>query len=44
MPLKQKLNVKSLGEKCNFLKDLENGVSNKEVAEIHGVLESTISM
>ena len=37
MSVKRKLNTKSLGEKCNALKDLENGMSNKEVAEKYGV-------
>ena len=31
MSVKRKLNVESLGEKCQVLKDLESGLSNKEV-------------
>ena len=30
---KWKLNVKSLGKNCQVLKDLESGLSNKEVAK-----------
>ena len=37
MSVKRKVNTKSLGEKCNVLKDLESGMSNKEVAEKYGV-------
>ena len=43
MSVKRKLNTKSLGEKCNALKDLESGMSNKEVAEKCGVPKNTIS-
>ena len=43
MSVKRKLNTKSLGEKCNALKDLESGMSNKEVAEKYGVPKNTIS-
>ena len=32
MSVKQKLNVQRLGEKCQALKNLESGLSNKEVA------------
>ena len=35
--VKQKLNIKSLGEKCEALRDLEKGLSNKDVAEKYGV-------
>ena len=43
MSVKRKLTTKSLGEKCNALKDLENGMSNKEVPEKYGVPKNTIS-
>ena len=33
MLVERKLNVKSLGEKCQALKDLESGLPNKEVAK-----------
>ena len=32
MSVKRKLNVKNLNEKCKALRDLESGLSNKEVA------------
>ena len=35
--VKQKLSVKSLGEKCQALRDLEKSLSNKDVAEKYGV-------
>ena len=43
MSVKRKLNTKRLGEKCNALKDLESGMSNKEVAEKYDVPKNTIS-
>ena len=43
MSVKRKLNTKSLGEKCDALKDLESGMSNKEVAEKYDVPKNTIS-
>ena len=33
MSVKRKLNVKNLNEKCKALRDLESGLSNKEVAQ-----------
>ena len=41
--VKQKLSVKSLGEKCQALRDLEKGLCNKDVAEKYGVPRNTIS-
>ena len=41
--VKQKLSVKSLGEKCQALRDLEKGFSNKDVAAKYGVPRNTIS-
>ena len=43
MLVKRKLNIKSLGDKYQTLKDLESGLSNKEVAKKYGVPENTIS-
>ena len=37
MSVKRKLNVKNLNEKCKALRDLESGLSNKEVAAKYGV-------
>ena len=34
---------KSLAEKCKALKDLENGLSNKDVATKYGVPQNTVS-
>ena len=42
-PVKRTLNNKSLVEKCKALKDLENGMTNKEVAVKYGVPKSTVS-
>ena len=43
-PVKRKLTNKSLGKKCKALKDLENGLSNKDVATRNGVLtQHTVS-
>ena len=41
--VKPKLSIKSLGEKCQILRELEKGLSNKDVAEKYGVLRNTIS-
>ena len=41
--VKRKLTVKSLGKKCQALRDLEKGLSNKDVAERYGVPRNTIS-
>lgn len=44
MPLvKRKLTNKSIIEKCKALKDLETGMSNKEVAKKYGVPKNTLS-
>ena len=42
-PVKAKLTNKSLAEKCKALKDLGNGLSNKNVATKHGVPRNTAS-
>ena len=42
-PVKRKLTNKSLAEKCKALKDLENGLSNKDVATKYGVPQNTVS-
>ena len=42
-PVKRKLANESLAEKCKALKDLENGLSNKDVATKYGVPQKTIS-
>ena len=43
MAIKRKLAVKTLAEKCQALRDLENGISNKNVAEKYGEPKSTVS-
>ena len=43
MAVKRKLAVKTLAEKCQALRDLENGISNKNVAEKYGVAKNTVS-
>ena len=43
MAVKRKLAVKTLAEKCQALRDLENGISNKNVAEKYGVPNNTVS-
>ena len=40
---KRKLSVKGLGGKCQALRDLEKGLSNKDVAEKYGAPRNTIS-
>ena len=42
MAVKRKLAVKTLAEKCQALRDLKNGISNKNVAEKHGVPKNTV--
>ena len=42
-PVKRKLKNKSLAEKCNALKGLENGMSNKDVTAKCGVPRNTVS-
>ena len=41
--VKRQLSVKSLGEKFQALRELEKGLSNKDVAEKYGVPKNTIS-
>ena len=41
--VKRQLSVKSLGEKCQALRELEKGLPNKDVAEKYGVPRNTIS-
>ena len=43
MSVKRKLNVKKLNEKCKALRDLESGLSNKEVAAKYGVPKNAVS-
>ena len=43
MAVKRKLAVETLAEKCQALRDLENGISNKNVAEKYGVPKNTVS-
>ena len=43
MTVKRNLSVKTLAEKCQALRDLENGISNKNVAEKYGVPKKTVS-
>ena len=40
---KRKYNHKTLREKCQVLKDLEKGMSNKDVAAKYGVTKNTLS-
>ena len=41
--VKRKLAVKTLAEKCQALRDLENGISNRNVAEKYGMPKNTVS-
>ena len=41
--VKRQLSVKSLGEKCQALRQPEKRLSNKDVAEKYGVPKNTIS-
>ena len=43
MAVKRKLAVKTLAEKYQALRDLENSISNKNVAEKYGVPKNTVS-
>ena len=43
VPVQRKLTNKSLAEKCKALKDLENGMSNKDIAAKYGVQRNTVS-
>ena len=40
---KRKYNYKTLREKCQALKDLEKGMSNKDVTAEYGVPKKTLS-
>ena len=42
MPFKRKLTNKSLAEKFKVFKDLENGMSNEDVAAKYGVPQNTV--
>ena len=42
-PVKRKLTNKSFFEKCKALKDLENGMSHKDVAAKYGVPRNLVS-
>ena len=43
VPIKQRLNNKPVGVKCKALKDLEKGMTNKDVAAKYGVPKNTLS-
>ena len=43
MPVKGKLNAKTLLEKCDILSHIEKGMTNKEAADKFGVPKNTIS-
>ena len=43
MAVKRKLAAKILTEKYQALRDLENGISNKNITEKYGVLKNTVS-
>ena len=43
MSVKRRFVVKSLNEKCKALRDLESGLSNKEVAVKYGIPKNTVS-
>ena len=43
MSVKQRLKLKSLGEKWQVLKDLESAISDKNIAKKCGVPKKTIS-
>ena len=43
VPIKRRLNNKSIGVKSKALKDLEKGMTNKDVAAKYGVLKNTLS-
>ena len=43
MTVKRKLAVQTLAEKYQALRDLENGISNKNAAEKYGVPKNTVS-
>ena len=41
--IKRKLETKTLIEKCNILREIEKGMTNKEASEKYGVPRNTIS-
>ena len=43
VPIKRRLNNKPIGVKCKALKDLEKGMTNKDVAAKYGVPKNTLS-
>lgn len=43
MSVKRMFMIKSLGEKCQALKDIKSGLSIKEVDKKYGVPKNTIS-
>ena len=43
MAVKRRLAVKTLAEKSQAFRDLENGISNKNVTEKYGVPKNTVS-
>ena len=43
VPIKRRLNNKPIGVKCKALKDLEKGMTNKDVAAKHGIPKNTLS-
>ena len=43
VPIKRRLNSKPIGVKCKALKDLEKGMTNKDVAAKYGVPKNTLS-
>ena len=42
-PVKRKLTNKTLVQKCEIIRHIEKGMTNKEASERFGVLENTIS-
>ena len=43
VPIKRRLNNKPIGVKCKAVKDLEKGMTNKDVAAKYGVPKNTLS-
>ena len=43
MPVKRKLNTKTLKEKCDILSHIDKGMTNKEAADKFGVPKNIIS-
>ena len=44
MPVKRKLNIKSLGKKCQALKDLDSALSNKKVVKFRKQVKARINI